>query len=93
MTICLQTELSSAMIQPSIYQKILIDITLEFEWATVLAKELNTRENVFRSFFKQKVFTPLFFSESTVTGIVYSDILEEFLMPVLEKRGPDDMLF
>jgi hypothetical protein len=45
-TICLQTELSSAMIQPSIYRKILIDITLEFEGATVLSKELNTRETV-----------------------------------------------
>jgi hypothetical protein len=46
MSICLQTELSSAMIQPSIYQKILIDITLEFEGATDLTKELNTWETV-----------------------------------------------
>jgi hypothetical protein len=28
-----------------------------------------------------------------VTGIVYLDRLDEFLLPVLEVEGPDDMLF
>lgn len=30
---------------------------------------------------------------TTVTGVVYLDILEEFSMPVLEEEGPNDALF
>jgi hypothetical protein len=39
------------------------------------------------------VFEPYFFAERTVTGIVYLDMLGEFLMPVLEEQCSDDMLF
>jgi hypothetical protein len=41
---------------------------------------------------KQNVFGPFFFAGHTVTGIVYLDMFEEFLMPILEE-GPDDTLF
>jgi hypothetical protein len=33
------------------------------------------------------------FAERTVTGIVYLDMLEEFLMPILEEQCPEDKLF
>jgi hypothetical protein len=32
-------------------------------------------------------------SEFTVTGIVYFDMLEKFLMHILKQEGPDDMPF
>jgi hypothetical protein len=38
---------------------------------------------------KLKVFGLLFFAEHTVTGIVCLDMLEEFLMPLLEEEDPD----
>jgi hypothetical protein len=33
------------------------------------------------------------FAKFAVTGIVYLDMLEEFLTPILEEEGPNDMLF
>jgi hypothetical protein len=42
---------------------------------------------------KVKVFGPFLFAEHTVTGIVCLDMLEKFLMPLLEGEGPDDILF
>jgi hypothetical protein len=49
--------------------------------------------NVFCVLSKQNAFWPLSFAECTVSGIVYLDMLEEFLTPILEEEGPDDMLF
>jgi hypothetical protein len=37
---------------------------------------------------KQKVFGPFFFATHTVTGL---DMMEEFVMPVLEEQDPNDM--
>jgi hypothetical protein len=42
---------------------------------------------------KQNVFRHFFFAERTVTGIVYVDMLEEFLVPILEEQSPDGLLF
>jgi hypothetical protein len=39
------------------------------------------------------VFEPFFFSERAVTDMVYLDMLEECIMPILEKEGPDNILF
>jgi hypothetical protein len=33
------------------------------------------------------------FDESTETGIVYPDIVDEFFMLILEEGGPEDILF
>jgi hypothetical protein len=41
--------------------------------------------NVFCTVSRQKVFWPLCFDEHTVTGIVYWDMLAEFLLPGLEE--------
>jgi hypothetical protein len=68
----------------SIYRETLIGVTLEFGGAAILMKLLNIRETV------QGLF---FFVERTATGMLYLDMLEEFLMPILEEDGPDDMLF
>jgi hypothetical protein len=42
---------------------------------------------------KQIISGYFFFAERTVTGVVHQDMLEEFLMPILEEPSPDDMLF
>jgi hypothetical protein len=42
---------------------------------------------------KNEVFWPFFFAESTVTGIVYMDMLEQNLMPILQEEGLNDILF
>jgi hypothetical protein len=41
----------------------------------------------------ENVFGSLFFAYRTVSSIVNVDMLKEFLMPILEEEGPDDMLF
>ena len=43
--------------------------------------------------FKQNVFRPFIFGEHIVTGVVYLDMLKEFLMAVLEEEGPNNMLY
>jgi hypothetical protein len=48
---------------------------------------------VFCALSKQNVVGPFSFAERTVTGIVNLDMLEKFLMPILEEEGPTDMLF
>jgi hypothetical protein len=40
----------------------------------------------------KKVFRPFFFCIHPVTCIVYLDLLEAFLMSILEEEGPSDML-
>jgi hypothetical protein len=42
---------------------------------------------------KQIVFGPFLIAEYTVTGTVYLDMLEEFLMPILEEECHNNMLF
>jgi hypothetical protein len=45
------------------------------------------RDNVFCAVPKQKLFNSfLLFSERTVTGVLYLDMLEKFLMPTLEEE-------
>jgi hypothetical protein len=44
--------------------------------------------NVFCALSKQNVLGPFFFAERTVTGIVYLDMLEELLVPILEEVCP-----
>jgi hypothetical protein len=34
-----------------------------------------------------------FFTKSTITDIVYENMLEQYLMHVLQEDGPNDMLF
>jgi hypothetical protein len=48
--------------------------------------------DVFFALSKQNMLGLIFFAESTVTGTVYLD-MEEFLVPILEEEGPDNMLF
>lgn len=38
------------------------------------------------------VFWPFHFSECTVTGVVYLDMLDEFLLPIFIEEGPNGML-
>jgi hypothetical protein len=52
-----------------------------------------TKSNVFCALSKQNLFRHFFFAKHTVIGIVYLDKLEEFLKSILEKEGPNDMLF
>jgi len=40
--------------------------------------------NVFRAISRRRVFGPIFFAEIGVTGKVYLDMLENWLMPQLE---------
>jgi hypothetical protein len=42
---------------------------------------------------KQKVLAPFIFAECAVTGVVYLDVLEEFLLPIFDGEGPNDRLF
>jgi hypothetical protein len=44
-------------------------------------------------FIKTKVFMPSFFTESVMAGIVYLDMLEVFLKPILQEDGSNDVLF
>ena len=39
-----------------------------------------------------EVFWPFHFSECTVTGVVYLDMLEEFLLPIFIEEDPNGML-
>jgi len=41
--------------------------------------------NVFCALSKERVYGPIFFMESTITGIVYLDMLQEFLIPQLDE--------
>jgi hypothetical protein len=41
--------------------------------------------NVFCDLSKEKVYSPVFFMEMTITGIVYLDMLQQFLIPQLDK--------
>jgi hypothetical protein len=49
--------------------------------------------NVSCTLFEQNVFGHFFFADCALTGIVHLNILEEFLMPILEEQGPDNLLF
>jgi hypothetical protein len=40
-----------------------------------------------------KMYSGLFLAECSVTVIVHLDMLQEFLMHILEEEGPDDKLF
>jgi hypothetical protein len=44
--------------------------------------------NVFCSLSRTKVYGPFFFAESTITGIVYLNILQWWLMPQLSEDFP-----
>jgi hypothetical protein len=48
---------------------------------------------VFCSSPEQRNIQAFFIAKHTVTGVVCLDMLEEFLMPVLEEEGPNGMLF
>jgi hypothetical protein len=39
------------------------------------------------------MFSPFIFGEHIVTGVVYLDVLKEFLMADLEEEGPNNMLY
>jgi len=39
------------------------------------------------------MFSPFIFGEHIVTGVVYLDMLKEFLMTVLEEEGPNNILY
>jgi len=41
--------------------------------------------NVFCALRKERVYGPFFFMETTITGIVYLDMLQEFLIPQLDE--------
>jgi len=41
--------------------------------------------NVFCALSKERVYGPFFFMETTITGIVYLDMLQEFLIPQLDE--------
>nr|CAH7734498.1 unnamed protein product [Callosobruchus chinensis] len=47
------------------------------------------KTNVFCAIPNRHVFGPFFFAEKTATGIVYADLLSEWLMPQLEEKVPD----
>jgi hypothetical protein len=43
------------------------------------------KENVFCALSKERVYGLIFFMEMTITGIVYLDLLQEFLVPQLDE--------
>jgi hypothetical protein len=45
--------------------------------------------NVFAVMSREKLYGPVFFIESTVTGIIYLDMLRGWLMPQLQEDIPD----
>jgi hypothetical protein len=45
--------------------------------------------NVFCARSKERVYGPSFFMETTITGIVYLNILQHFLIPQLYERGQE----
>ena len=48
--------------------------------------------NVFYAISSSKVYGPFFFAESTVTGIIYLDMLQLWLMPQFQKDS-EDLIF
>jgi len=40
---------------------------------------------------QQKVFWPFHFTECTVTGVVYLDMFDEFLLPIFMEEDPNGM--
>jgi hypothetical protein len=44
----------------------------------------SSKVNVFCAISSQKVYSPFFFAEETVTGMTYLDILQLWLMPQLQ---------
>jgi hypothetical protein len=61
------------------------------QYEVIEHKRGSPKLKVFCALSEENVFGPIFFVESTVTGIVYLDMLEEFLMSILEEEGLDDM--
>ena len=45
----------------------------------------NPKVNVFCALSKERVYGPFFFMETTITGIVHLDMLQEFLIPQLDE--------
>jgi hypothetical protein len=52
-------------------------------------KRDSPKVNVFAAMSREKLYGPFFFIESTVTGIIYLDMLREWLMPQLQDDIPD----
>ncbi|GBN63354.1 hypothetical protein AVEN_236727-1 [Araneus ventricosus] len=49
--------------------------------------------NVFCAVSSSNVFGPFFFAEKIITGFVYLDILQIYLMPILKDRMPEGFIF
>ncbi|GBM38285.1 hypothetical protein AVEN_17728-1 [Araneus ventricosus] len=53
----------------------------------------NPKVNVFCVVSSSNVFGPFFFAEKTVTGVVYLDMLQIYLMPILKEGMLEDLIF
>jgi hypothetical protein len=75
---------------PPISPSILTDITLNHCSSNphaVFEDEGRVRSSISLVLHQNKNFWSFFFAECTVTGVVYLDMLEEFVMPIFEERA------
>jgi hypothetical protein len=49
----------------------------------------NPKVNVFCALSKETVYGPFFFMQTTITGIVYLDMFQQFLIPQLDEDGQE----
>jgi hypothetical protein len=65
---------------------------MEQPWRVIKHERDSPKVNVFCAILKTKIYGPFFFSERTIRGFSYLDVLQSWLFPQLEQDEADTIL-